>query len=65
MFQTDKDQYAVMKYSEQLSKWLKEGKLLVHLYKDHLCEEPVMDDKGHPVKVLKRRTTLTPIGYID
>jgi len=65
IFRTEKEQYAVMKYHEQQTKWMKEDKLLVHLYKDHLLQDPVIDDKGRPAKVIKRRSTLTPVGYID
>lgn len=60
IFKTNKGEYALAIYSEQYKAVKELGKVLVHLFKDKFCTEPIGEKP-----VLKQLDKLKLIGFSD
>lgn len=63
--QTGQYIYALSVNMEQEKIFMDIGKLLIRLYKDSNLQEPILDDKGRPIRVLKQKDKLKFIGFND
>lgn len=65
IYLTNHKDYAIGYHHEQRKEFLELKKVYIHLFKDSLCTIPKIDKNKQPLKVLKSKTLLRPVGFID